>query len=109
VKTIHLFICPMFGLFFLAMFVPFATPFGAIAGAIYSLAAAVGVAYWDVLTGEPRLSFQWMTASALVVSLTTGTLFSLLPTRGRAKAVLAGYGALVALPLAGAIFWLCRR
>jgi hypothetical protein len=109
VKTIHLFICPMFGLFFLAMFVPFATPFGAIAGAVYSLAMAVGVAYWDVLTGEPRLSFQWMTASALVVSLTTGTLFSLLPTRGRSRAALTGYAGLVALPLAGAIVWVCRQ
>jgi len=109
VKTIHLFICPMFGLFFLAMFVPFATPFGAIVGAIYSLAAAVVFAYWDAITGLPRLSFQWITTTALAVSLAAGTLLSLLPTRGRGRAAVIAYAAASLAPLAAVILWLSLR
>ena len=109
VKTIHLFICPMFGLFFLAMFVPFATPFGAIFGAAYSLSAGVIVAYWDVLTGQPRLSFQWITLTSLSVSLAAGTLFSLLPTRGRSRGVLVAFSIVALLPLSGTVLWLCLR
>lgn len=90
-KTINLFICPMFGLFFLALFVPFATPFGALLGAIYSMAAAILVAYWDVITGGARISFQWISPIAFVTSIVFSCLFSLLPTRGKSAAILAGY------------------
>ena len=97
-KSINLFLCPLFGLFFLALFVPFATPFGALAGAAYSITAATLVGYWDVFTGGPAISFQWIAPVALVTSLTSSCLFSLLPTRGRSRTTLAGYGLAVALP-----------
>jgi SSS family solute:Na+ symporter len=107
-KTVNLFAYPMFGLFFLAMFVPYATPFGAIIGAVYSIAAAVLVGYWDVLSGQPPLSFQWMAPTSLAAALAVGCLFSLLPTRGRARRVLAGYATVSLAPLVALIAWLLR-
>lgn len=92
-KTVNLLICPLFGLFFLAVFVKFSTPFGAVFGALYSAAAAVLVAYWDVFTGLPQLSFLWVAPVSLAVSIGAGCFFSLAETRGRSAFVLAGYSA----------------
>ena len=107
-KTANLFLCPIFGLFFLAMFIRFATPFGAWFSAIYSFAAAVLIAYWDLITGQPRLSFQLIAPVALVVSLGTGCLFSLLPTRGRPRPVLVGYALAALVPVAGAYVYVWK-
>ena len=107
-KTTNLFFYPMFGLFFLALFVRFATPFGAVMGALYSMAAAVTVGYWDALTGQPRLSFQWIPPISLAASLAAGCLFSLLPTRGRPRAVVLAYAAAALAPLALLVAWLWR-
>ena len=103
-KTVNLLGCPLFGMFFLALFVPFATPFGAIMGALYSFVGAVVIAYWDVLTGTPSLSFLWIAPVALTASLIAGPLFSLLPTRGRSPLVLSAYTAAALVPLA-VIWW----
>ncbi|MBN1290549.1 MAG: sodium/solute symporter [Candidatus Latescibacteria bacterium] len=78
-KTNGLFVGPLFGLFFMALFVPYASSFGTIIGAYYGLLAAGLVAYWDVLTGDGGLSFQWITAISLVVHIFAGVLLSLLP------------------------------
>jgi SSS family solute:Na+ symporter len=107
-KTTNLFLCPMFGLFFLALFVPFSTPFGAILGALYSFAAAVVVGYWDVITGRPGLSFQCIAPVSLAVSLAGGTLLSLLPTRGRSRPALAAYAAAALVPLVTGLFLVWR-
>lgn len=97
-KSINLLLCPLFGLFFLALVVPFATPFGAIMGALYSFGAALLTAYWEPFTGGGPVSFQWIAPIALVVSLTASCGFSLLPTRGRSAKVLAGYTAATLAP-----------
>jgi len=107
-KTCGLFLCPMFGLFFLALFVPFSTPFGAIFSALYSLSAAFIVGYWDLLTGGAGLSFQWIAPVALVVSLSTGVLLSLLPTRGRSRKVQALFALGAVLPLVAVFAWVRR-
>ncbi len=86
VRTNHVFVAPLFGLFFMAMFVPFATPLGTVLGALAGCAAGVVIGYWDLLTGGPVLSFQWITASALVVDLAVACGVSLLvPGRRRVK------------------------
>lgn len=90
-KTVDLLGCPTFGLFFLAIFVKYSTPFGAIFGALYSGTAAVVVGYWDVITGLPKISFLWIVPITFTVSLVCGCLFSLVPTRGRPARVVAGY------------------
>jgi SSS family solute:Na+ symporter len=82
-KTNGLFVGPMGGLFILALFIPFANSFGTIVGAIYGFAAAVLIAYWDVLTGRPGLSFQWIIVASLAVHLIVGLILSLLPIRQR--------------------------
>jgi SSS family solute:Na+ symporter len=82
-KTVNVFFYPIFGLFFMALFVRFATAPGAILGAIYGLTAGIVVGYWDVFTGLPKLSFQWIGPVSLLVTLAAGGLFSLLPTKGR--------------------------
>jgi SSS family solute:Na+ symporter len=103
-KTVNLFGCPMFGLFFLAMFVPFATPFGAIFGAICSFSTAVLVAYWDRFTGQPGLSFQLIAPAALGVSILAGCGLSLLPTRGKPWPVIAAYSAAIIASLTAVFF-----
>lgn len=101
-KTVNVFFYPMFGFFFLALFVRFATSTGAILGAIYGLTTAIVVGYWDALTGMPRVSFQWIGPTSMLVTLVAGCLFSLLPLKGRSPAfawALRG-SALVALAFA---------
>ena len=99
-KTVNLLICPLFGLFFLALFVKFATPFGAIMGALYSFTAALLIGYWEILIGGDQVSFQWISPIALIVTMLAGPLFSLLPTRGKSAKILAGYYAISILPIA---------
>jgi SSS family solute:Na+ symporter len=105
-RTLFLFICPLFGFFFFALFVKFSTPFGAIGGTIYGFAAAVIVSFWDVLTRLPPLSFLWITPVSLVVTLAAGCLLSLLPTRGRSPAALGACAAAVFLVPIGLVGWL---
>jgi len=105
-KMVNLFLCPLFGIFFLALWVPFATPFGAILGFLYSFITALLVGYWDLFTGGPAISFQWIAPAALLVSIASGCLFSLLPTRGKPARVVAAYTLLALLPWVGvAVFF----
>ncbi len=97
-KMVNLFLCPLFGIFFLALWVPFATPFGAIMGFVYSFVTALLVGYWDLFTGGQTISFQWIAPTALLVSIVAGCLFSLLPTRGKPRMVLAAYSGAALLP-----------
>ena len=80
-KTVNLLTAPLFGLFFMALFVPFATQFGAMFGTIYGSATAILVGFWDVITGLEPLSFQWIGPTALIVNIIAGISLSLLPTR----------------------------
>lgn len=82
-RTNHVFIAPLFGLFVLAMFVPFATPLGAAMGALAGCLVSILFAYWDMITGGPALSFQWISLIALVVNLMVGVPVSLMfPRKG---------------------------
>ena len=98
-KTVNLLSGPLFGLFFLALFVKFATPFGAKMGALYSFTAALLIGYWEILIGGDQISFQWISPIALIVTMVAGPLFSLLPTRGKSAKILTGYYAISILPI----------
>jgi SSS family solute:Na+ symporter len=100
VRTNHIFTAPLFALFFMALFVRSATGFGTIFGALYGCGVAVAIAYWDVLTGGPTLSFQWISALSLVVSIGAGILLSRLMPRSRTWAGWAIQSLVAALPLA---------
>lgn len=85
-KTTNLLVTPLFALFFMALFVPFATPLGAVVGCIVGIGTAVVIGYWDVLTGLERLSFQWIGISALTANLSVACLVSYFgPKRRREK------------------------
>jgi solute:Na+ symporter, SSS family len=62
----------LFGLFFLALFVPCATPLGALTGAIYGLTVSIVVAFWDLITGRPAISFLYIGIIGLFFNLTVG-------------------------------------
>jgi SSS family solute:Na+ symporter len=83
VRTNHVFVAPLFGLFFMALFVRRATPIGAACGAIAGCIVAVLFAYWDLITAglaslglfsqaSPQLSFQWISLFSLLAHLAVG-------------------------------------
>ena len=77
-KAVNLVVAPLFILFFLAMFVPWATSFGALASVLTSLTTAVSIAFSDSL-GLPTVSIMWIMPGSFAVGVLTGCLASLLP------------------------------
>jgi SSS family solute:Na+ symporter len=73
-KAIGLFVAPLFVLFFMAMFVPWATSFGTIAGTLAGLAvgASIAFAHW------PNLSFMWIMPCSLLVGVFVASVISAL-------------------------------
>jgi len=89
-KLSNLVVSPLFVLFILALWVPFATPLGAFLGFAYGLAAAILIGFWDVLTGQPRLSFQWLGPCSAIVNLVVALAVCRYgPRRGNFKGQLA--------------------
>lgn len=79
-KVVNLITVPLFGLFFMAMFVPWAKGWGTIVGAIFGLAVAVTINFWKELTGSSGgISFLWAMPLSFVAQTVVGSLVSLLP------------------------------
>jgi SSS family solute:Na+ symporter len=78
-RAINLFVAPLFVLFFMALFVPWARTFGTWMAAICSIAVAVLIGHWKLLLGTPGPSFLWIMPSSLVVGIVVGTLASFIP------------------------------
>jgi hypothetical protein len=72
---------------------------------LYSLTAAALIAYWDLITGGPPISFQWIPVVALLTTVICSTGFSLLPTRTCSRTRLAVYAVLSVLPLVALLLW----
>lgn len=96
-KTNGLFIAPLFNLFFMALFIKKARPFGVICGSLYGLLTAFTIAFWDVLTGNPPWSFLWIGILSLTVSIISSFLFSILLPRISGKRILF-WGFILLLP-----------
>lgn len=95
----------IFGLFFLALFVPRATPLGAVMGVVYGLSASIVVAFWDVITGRPGISFLYIGIVGLAFNLGVGYLVSRFgPRREQIAATRIAGAGLFALLAAG--IWL---
>ena len=75
IKVVNLLTSPIFVLFFLAMFVPWAKPAGAVAATVASVSTAVAIAFYEVL----GIRFMWAGLGSLVAGIVVGTLVSLLP------------------------------
>lgn len=73
--VVNLFVAPLFVLFFMAMFVPWATVFGTWIAALASISVAVAIAYGNLW----NLSFLMIMPISLVVGTVTGCVFSMLP------------------------------
>ena len=80
-RTFGLLVTPIFLLFLFALFIPFATQMGAIAGAITGFLGAFVVAYWEMLSGLPGISFQWTFPVSLGAGCVCGCVWSLLAKR----------------------------
>jgi len=78
-KVVNLLTAPLFGLFFMAMFVRWATGPGTLVGAVFGLAVVIAVNYWEELTGTKGISFIWAMPLSLVVQIGVGMLASLVP------------------------------
>jgi SSS family solute:Na+ symporter len=78
-KVTNLLVAPLFGLFFMALFVRWATSFGTVVGAVFGVATVVAINYWPEITGEQGTSFLWGMPLGLLVQVVAGALASLLP------------------------------
>jgi Na+/proline symporter len=76
---VNLLTAPLFGLFFLAMFVPWATSFGTLVGAAVGLAVVVAINYWEPIFGTKGISFLWAMPLGLAAQVAAGSIASLLP------------------------------
>ncbi len=77
-KLVNLLTAPLFVLFFLALFVPWANAWGAWLGLAASIVTAVAIAYAPDLNVDLGVSFVWMMPCALAVGVTVGVLGSAL-------------------------------
>jgi SSS family solute:Na+ symporter len=78
-KVVNLLTAPLFGLFFMAMFVRWATGFGTLVGGACGLTAAVAISYWKEFTGAPGISFLWALPVSLAVEVAVASVASLVP------------------------------
>ena len=78
-KVVNLLTAPLFGLFFMAMFVRWSTGFGSLVGSVVGVGVAVTISYWEELTGAKGISFIWAMPLSLIAQVAVGSLVSLLP------------------------------
>jgi solute:Na+ symporter, SSS family len=82
-KLVNLLTAPLFVLFFLALFVPWANAVGAWLGLLASVLTAIAIAYSADLGLNLGLNFVWMMPCSLLVGVTLGTLGSALASPWR--------------------------
>ncbi len=83
-RATGLLVTPIFTLFFMALFVRFATAAGANAGSLCGFLTAVLIAFWNPLVESRSLSITWINPAALTVGIVVGCIVSLI-TRGPRK------------------------
>ncbi|MDC7217557.1 MAG: sodium/solute symporter, partial [Spirochaetales bacterium] len=90
-KTNGLFIAPLFNLFFNALFVKNAKPFSVVMGSVYGFMIAFLIGFWDVITGNPPMSFLWIAFMSLIVSVVSSLFFNyVFPSMKGRKAIRMG-------------------
>ncbi|MEX2512462.1 MAG: sodium:solute symporter [Cyclobacteriaceae bacterium] len=77
VKVVNLFVSPLFVLFFMALFVPFATARGTFLGGIGSVAIAVAIAFFKFM----GIEVLFIMPVSLLVGMVLGTFFSFLDVK----------------------------
>ena len=84
-KVVNLLTAPLFGLFFMAMFVRWATGLGTIVGAVFGLVVVATINYWPDVTDTQGISFLWAMPLSFLTQISVGMLASLLPVGNRAR------------------------
>ena len=82
-KVVNLLVAPLAGLFFLAIFVPWARGFGATVGLMCGVSVAILISFWKEIIGTPDISFLWSMPLSLAAEVSIGALVSLVPIRRR--------------------------
>lgn len=82
VKVVNLLTAPLFVLFFLALFVPWATPLGGVLGVLASVTVAILIAFLKIF----GLEFLWTAPCSLVTGILVGAMVSLFPIGPRGSA-----------------------
>jgi SSS family solute:Na+ symporter len=77
-RVTGLLVTPIFTLFFMALFVRFATAAGTNAGAACGFLTALLVSFWNPLVEDRSLSITWINPTALLVGITVGCIVSAL-------------------------------
>lgn len=77
-KITNLLVAPLAGLFFMALFVPWATEKGTLVGAAFGLTVVVAVNYWEPIFHAPGISFLWAMPLGLTIQVVVGMIVSLL-------------------------------
>ncbi|MBD3630462.1 sodium:solute symporter [Cyclobacterium sp.] len=72
VKVVNLFVSPLFVLFFMALFVPFATARGTFVGGLLSVAAAVAISFYKFM----GIEVLFILPVSLIVGVVSGSIFS---------------------------------
>ena len=82
-KVVNLLTAPLFGLFFMALFVRWATGPGTIVGAVFGVAVVAIINYWPDVTGTQGISFLWAMPLSFITQIGVGMLVSALPVGRR--------------------------
>ncbi len=72
IKVVNLFVAPLFVLFFMAIFVPFATSKGTVIGGLLSVVMAVAAAFWEFM----GITVLWIMPAALIAGVFAGVVAS---------------------------------
>jgi SSS family solute:Na+ symporter len=79
-KVVNLFVAPLFGLFFMALFVRWATATGTLVGVVCGVSVAVVLNFWEEATGEkPPVGFMYVMLVSLTVQIAVGLIVSIFP------------------------------
>mgnify|MGYP000625105233 CR=1 FL=1 len=73
IKVVNLFVAPLFVLFFMALFIPFATQFATITGGLVSVAMAIAIAFFEAF----GLKVLWIIPVAFTAGIGTSCILSL--------------------------------
>ena len=75
-RVTNLLVTPLFTLFFMALFVPFATSIATLIGAMCGLTTTVLIAYWKPIFSDEAISITWINPCGIVVSLLVALVLS---------------------------------
>ena len=75
-KICNLLTAPLFGLFFMAMYVRGATVAGTHIGAASGLVVVAALNFWEEITGRPGINFLWAMPLGLLTQIILGSLIS---------------------------------